>query len=405
MVGERVEILVNLADDKPGSTLDLMSYNANQPFGFPGGEDGSGPPNGSYLNNRDFRVLHINVGQRTAKPVLEIPKMLTTNDFPKVEEASKERQLYITADRPGDPFGFDKKLFAMDRIDHVVKLGAVEKWTITNNRIFGHSFHIHDVQFKIISRSNVAVQEWEKGWKDTLYVPRDQSVTFIAKFEDFASDEHAFMYHCHMANHEDGGLMGQFLVSKKPDSATLVFRERMAHPLTKEIVENGERVRGTIAPDFSGTDTDGKPVSLSQLAKEKPVVLFFIEPECPCARDAAPFLARIQKFVGSESQVIGVVKSDASKAREWSKLTGVNYPILADPQGKVISSFKVTSAGSVAVITPGGTIQKVYPGYSQATLQEIYSTVTSYAKASKLTKDREFPYSSYDEAGDSWFGG
>ena len=41
----------------------------------------------------------------------------------------------------------------MDRIDHTIKLGATEKWTVTNNRIFGHSFHIHDVQFKIVARN------------------------------------------------------------------------------------------------------------------------------------------------------------------------------------------------------------------------------------------------------------
>lgn len=40
----------------------------------------------------------------------------------------------------------------------------------------------------------------------------NESVTFVAKFSDYASKTDAYMYHCHMANHEDGGLMGQFLV-------------------------------------------------------------------------------------------------------------------------------------------------------------------------------------------------
>ena len=43
-------------------------------------------------------------------------------------------------------------------------------------------------------------------------VNRNESVSFIAQFADFSDDTPPYMYHCHMANHEDGGLMGQFLV-------------------------------------------------------------------------------------------------------------------------------------------------------------------------------------------------
>lgn len=48
----------------------------------------------------------------------------------------------------------------------------------------------------------------------------NENVTFVAKFDDYASSEWPFMYHCHMANHEDGGLMGQFLVEKEISSAS-----------------------------------------------------------------------------------------------------------------------------------------------------------------------------------------
>jgi bilirubin oxidase len=68
------------------------------------------------------------------------------------------------------------------------------------------------VQFKIISRSSGTVGIHESGWKDTVYLPVGESVTFLAKFDDFTSTKHPFMYHCHFANHEDAGMMGQFLV-------------------------------------------------------------------------------------------------------------------------------------------------------------------------------------------------
>lgn len=63
-----------------------------------------------------------------------------------------------------------------------------------------------------MSRSTGEVAPYERGWKDTFAILPNESVTFVAKFDDYASTTHPFMYHCHMANHEDGGLMGQFLV-------------------------------------------------------------------------------------------------------------------------------------------------------------------------------------------------
>jgi FtsP/CotA-like multicopper oxidase with cupredoxin domain len=100
----------------------------------------------------------------------------------------------------------------MDTISQTVKLGDTEAWSVTNGKIFPHSFHIHDVQFSMVSRSTGPVADYEKGWKDTFSIVKGEKVTFVAKFEDYASNDHPFMYHCHMSNHEDEGLMGQFLV-------------------------------------------------------------------------------------------------------------------------------------------------------------------------------------------------
>jgi len=144
VVGERTEILVNLGGDKVGGSLDLMAYNSNQPFGFPGGEPDSGGANGSLLNNGDFRVLKINVVAANAQKLAKIPEVLTKNHFPADSEVTVRRKLAVTGGRP--TFSFDGLSFAMTKVNQVVKLGATEMWTVTNNNIFGHAFHIHDVQ-------------------------------------------------------------------------------------------------------------------------------------------------------------------------------------------------------------------------------------------------------------------
>ena len=69
--------------------------------------------------------------------------------------------------------------------------------------------------FKIVDRngSPTGVGSHESGWKDVIYVPRSESVSFVAKFDDYADAIHPFMYHCHFSNHEDEGMMGQFIVT------------------------------------------------------------------------------------------------------------------------------------------------------------------------------------------------
>lgn len=212
--GERYEVLVNLSNDKVGSSLYVRSFNKGLAFGYGGSEPAATGDFGSLLNHIDFNVLKINVSKPTSNGISSLPTVLTKNAFPTKSQVTKSRSIAITDKGPGSPFTFDGKSYSMDYINQHVKLGATEAWTITNGPTFGHSFHIHDVQFKIISRSTGAIPAHENGWKDTFSIRPNEKVTFLAKFDDYASSEWAYMYHCHMANHEDGGLMGQFLVEK-----------------------------------------------------------------------------------------------------------------------------------------------------------------------------------------------
>ncbi len=212
MVGERAEIMVDLGKDAINGTLDLKAYNAAQQFGFPGGEPQTGGQFGSLLNNIDFNLLHIKVGAATATPINAVPSALANNVYWTAADATNSRTINITGGQGPNPFTFDNNVYGFTRMDQTIKLNTTEKWTIVNNNIFGHSFHVHDIQFKIISRSSGAVAPYESGWKDTVFVPLGQSVVVVARFDDFANATDPFMYHCHFSNHEDGGMMGQFLV-------------------------------------------------------------------------------------------------------------------------------------------------------------------------------------------------
>jgi bilirubin oxidase len=227
MVGERIEILVNLGNDAVGGAVDLRAFNSGQVFGFPGNEGNpvqptgrSGPINGSLLNNTDFNLLRINVVAATANPVTSLPGTLVKNTYWTNAQVTNTRTVTITGGGGGSEFTFDGAAFSATRNNFTVKLNAIERWTIVNNNIFGHAFHVHDVKFKVVARTPTVGQvstdglpaPYESGWKDTVYVPKGESVQVIATFEDYASTTDAYMFHCHFANHEDGGMMGRFVV-------------------------------------------------------------------------------------------------------------------------------------------------------------------------------------------------
>jgi FtsP/CotA-like multicopper oxidase with cupredoxin domain len=73
-------------------------------------------------------------------------------------------------------------------------------------------FHVHDIQFQILALSRGALAANELGLKDTIVVRPGETARIIMQFTDFADAMTPYMYHCHILDHEDEGMMGQFLV-------------------------------------------------------------------------------------------------------------------------------------------------------------------------------------------------
>ena len=101
----------------------------------------------------------------------------------------------------------------MARIDQRLRLGSTEIWEVVNQGHMAHPFHYHSTSFQIVSRNGSAPPAHEAGWKDTALVRRGETVRLIARFNQPAGDDHPFMFHCHILEHEDNGMMGQFTVA------------------------------------------------------------------------------------------------------------------------------------------------------------------------------------------------
>ena len=99
----------------------------------------------------------------------------------------------------------------MSRIDETVRLGDTERWTLTGGD-GQHVFHPHQTQFQILTINGEPPPPEESGWEDSVLVNDDREVVIIARFDTYTAEDIPYMFHCHILDHEDLGMMGQFLV-------------------------------------------------------------------------------------------------------------------------------------------------------------------------------------------------
>ncbi len=99
----------------------------------------------------------------------------------------------------------------MNRIDETVQLGDTERWTLLSGD-GQHVFHPHQTQFQILSINGEPPPPEEAGWEDSVWVNGQREVVIAARFDTYAAEDIPYMFHCHILDHEDLGMMGQFLV-------------------------------------------------------------------------------------------------------------------------------------------------------------------------------------------------
>ena len=93
--------------------------------------------------------------------------------------------------------------FDFSRVDFKAKLGTTEIWKVENLVGMDHPFHLHGFQFQVIERNGKP--EPFLTWKDVVNVRRQETVRLVVRFDDFPGK---WMFHCHILNHEDQGMMG-----------------------------------------------------------------------------------------------------------------------------------------------------------------------------------------------------
>ncbi len=98
----------------------------------------------------------------------------------------------------------------LDKIPQLkATIGETQIWTVTNTTPWSHPLHIHGFFFQVLDKAGNPVRPLQ--WKDTVSVPFKDSVKIIVRFDDRPG---SWMYHCHILDHAEGGLMSSILLTK-----------------------------------------------------------------------------------------------------------------------------------------------------------------------------------------------
>jgi FtsP/CotA-like multicopper oxidase with cupredoxin domain len=180
-------------------------------------------------------------------------------------------QYFITVD------GQTPAVFNMSQAPNlVIQRGAVESWTIENHSTEDHIFHIHQLHFQVLDINGVAVND--PAIRDTILVPywngtdpTYPSVTLSMDFRD-PNISGTFVYHCHILDHEDLGMMGEIQVVPTPietttqlttSSSTVNMNDSVTVTATVTSVPySGAAISGTVQFSVDGANS-GSPVAIA----------------------------------------------------------------------------------------------------------------------------------------------
>jgi FtsP/CotA-like multicopper oxidase with cupredoxin domain len=212
--GQRADVLLDLSQHARGSDVRLES------LGFPAADVGRAGmmadtfpvPQGAALT---LMTLHLS---DTPGPRYRAPERLSTHDFREVP-AAPVRRVPLTFRRMN--WFLDGRVFDMRDVAEAetVAPGSTHIWEFVNQphpmgMAMAHPIHLHGPQFRVLARtggSPNALREGitDTGWTDTVLILPGETVRVQVTFSRHPG---LYLYHCHILEHEDMGMMRNFRI-------------------------------------------------------------------------------------------------------------------------------------------------------------------------------------------------
>jgi blue copper oxidase len=164
-------------------------------------------PAGTRVMLRDLRagwdLLEFRVARQVSVPVT-VPTTLSTI----TRLANPVRTRTFSFDGMSKINGLE---YDVNRVDFQVPLGDVERWRFVTNGNAPHPVHVHGASFQVASRTGGRGRlfPWEAGWKDTVLLEDREAVEILIQFTAYRGE---YLLHCHKLEHEDMGMMSNFVV-------------------------------------------------------------------------------------------------------------------------------------------------------------------------------------------------
>ncbi len=218
--GERADILVDFRLVNEGDVLKLYSLQHNL-IGMggmgSGGRTGSsrGGMNGGMMNliNREFEILEFRV-VRDSSYDRQIPSRLS--DITPIDTTDATTQDVVLGMSVGS-FNIDGKTWDSSNpladYGYNYNNGDIVVFRITNMTGMYHPMHFHGFQFQVLSRSSGSLRPTDLGWKDTVIVGPHETVVLAMEMRHNFGEEQVYLFHCHILEHHDMGMMVNFRVS------------------------------------------------------------------------------------------------------------------------------------------------------------------------------------------------
>lgn len=212
--GERAEVIVDLTGEtQPLTLISDAVHEENEVLRFV-----RTMINAERDENQVFKIIELRP-QPTAEVNETLPQLLNSIEPLSSTSAVRTRRLIL------NPRNRSINGQVMDHhyVNEVIHSGDMEIWEIINLSGTFHPFHIHGVQFQILDRGGRPPADYEKSWKDTVLVSNAEIVHVIMRFPEFSDPHTPYMYHCHILEHEDMGMMGQFIVTNEKISGRKIY--------------------------------------------------------------------------------------------------------------------------------------------------------------------------------------
>jgi FtsP/CotA-like multicopper oxidase with cupredoxin domain len=203
--GERAEIVVELA---PGEDVVLRSFEPDL--------GDTGFFNARFSGGADsFDILELRAANQLRESP-ELPASLIPPQDGELPDPEADRRFVLGSRDIND------RQMDLGRIDQVARAGASETWEVENDSGIPHNFHPHGISFQVLEYDGGPPPPALTGLKDTVFVPPGVTVRLATTAPEYADPDSPYMFHCHLLNHEDRGMMGQLAVAGrgKPVAAT-----------------------------------------------------------------------------------------------------------------------------------------------------------------------------------------